>query len=222
MDLDLNTNMNGDTSTIMDHISASTKGNIDNFALFGNIGWDLFENTNFSIFTRQDKHELTGDNSTYKVNFDKSFNNLNLGISYLTGLRNPTLYELFGTDNFGYSGNRDLKPEKSNTYEIYSNYSINKNIDFSVRAFKANIKNNIEYINNQYQNDDDNIDLKQSGINNELNIKSENNSIKLFSSFISSKKENNTDQLRRPEKKYGLNITKKCKNNFFGNLKNLI
>ena len=38
----------------------------------------------------------------------------------MNGLRNPSLYEMFGTDNFGYSGNRDLKPEKSNTYEIYS------------------------------------------------------------------------------------------------------
>ena len=35
----------------------------------------------------------------------------------MTGLRNPTLYEMFGTDNFGYSGNTNLKPEKSNTYE---------------------------------------------------------------------------------------------------------
>ena len=194
--------------------SASTKGNIDNLAIFGNIGWELFETANFSIFTRQDKHELTGDNSTYKANFDKSFNNINLGISYLTGLRNPTLYELFGTDNYGYSGNRNLKPEKSNTYEIYSNYNINKNIGFLVRAFKSNIKNNIEYISNQYQNDDDSVDLNQSGINNELNIKSENNSIKLFSSFISSKKENNSDQLRRPEKKYGLVISKNFKKSF--------
>ena len=194
--------------------SASTKGNIDNLAIFGNISWELFETANFSIFTRQDKHELTGDNSTYKANFDKSFNNLNLGISYLTGLRNPTLYELFGTDNYGYSGNRNLKPEKSNTYEIYSNYNINKNIGFLIRAFKSNIKNNIEYISNQYQNDDDNVDLNQSGINNELNIKSENNSIKLFSSFISSKKENNSDQLRRPEKKYGLVISKNFKKSF--------
>ena len=30
------------------------------------------------------------------------------------------LYELFGTDNYGYSGNRDLKPEKSESFEIYS------------------------------------------------------------------------------------------------------
>ena len=36
----------------------------------------------------------------------------------MTGLRNPTLYELFGTDNFGYSGNRDLNAEKSLTNEI--------------------------------------------------------------------------------------------------------
>ena len=132
----------------------------------------------------------------------------------MTGLRNPTLYELFGTDNFGYSGNRNLKPEKSNTYEIYSSYSINENINFLVRAFKSNIKNNIEYINNQYQNDDDNIDLNQSGINNEINIKLENHSIKLFSSFLSSKKENNSDQLRRPEKNYGLIVSKNFKKVF--------
>ena len=71
----------------------------------------------------------------------------------MNGLRNPTLYEMFGTDNYGYSGNRNLKPEKSNTYELYTNININENLSFSSRAFKANIKNNIEYINNKYQND---------------------------------------------------------------------
>ena len=30
----------------------------------------------------------------------------------MNGLRNPTLYEMFGTDSYGYSGNRNLKPEK--------------------------------------------------------------------------------------------------------------
>ena len=130
---------------------------------------------------------------------------------------------MFGTDNYGYSGNRNLKPEKSNTYEIYTNININENLSFSSRAFKANIKNNIEYISNKYQNDADNIDLNQSGINSKLNIKLKNAQIDLFSSFLSSKKENGADQLIRPEKNYGLNITKKIKNNFFGNLKfNLI
>ena len=35
----------------------------------------------------------------------------NAGISIMSGL-NPTLYELFGTDNYGYSGNINLQPEK--------------------------------------------------------------------------------------------------------------
>ena len=30
-------------------------------------------------------------------------------MSYMSGLRNPTLYELFGTDNYGYSGNKNFK-----------------------------------------------------------------------------------------------------------------
>ena len=37
----------------------------------------------------------------------------------MTGLRNPTLYEMFGTDNFGYSGNKDLKPEKQHSRNIF-------------------------------------------------------------------------------------------------------
>ena len=42
----------------------------------------------------------------------KGFEKLNLGISYMNGLRNPTLYEMFGTDNFGYSGNKNLNLKK--------------------------------------------------------------------------------------------------------------
>ena len=34
----------------------------------------------------------------------------------MTGLRKSTLYEMFGTDNCGYS-KKNLRPEKSNTYE---------------------------------------------------------------------------------------------------------
>ena len=106
----------------------------------------------------------------------------------MNGLRNPTLYEMFGSDNFGYSGNRKLKPEKSNTYEIYSNINFNENLNLSLRAFKSNIKNNIEYLNNKYQNDNDNIDLNQSGLNNQLNIKLKDTNINLFSSYYHQKK----------------------------------
>ena len=33
---------------------------------------------------------------------------------------------MFGTDNFGYSGNKSLKPEKSNTYKYIQMYHLMK------------------------------------------------------------------------------------------------
>ena len=176
------------------------------------------ENSNISLFGRRDEHKQTGANNTYKLNFEQKFNKFNLGISYMNGLRNPTLYEMFGTDSYGYSGNRNLKPEKSNTYEVYSNIPLNEYINLSVRAFKSNIQNNIEYISNKYQNDSDNIDLNQSGLNKQINVKFKNTNLDLFSSFLSSKKENNASQLRRPNKNYGLNVYRNIENNLFGNL----
>ena len=197
---------------------ASTKGHSDNLAIYGNLGWNILKKSNLSIFGRSDKHKQTGTNNTYKVNFEQKFSNLIIGTSYMNGLRNPTLYEMFGTDNFGYSGNKNLKPEKSNTYEIYSNLVLSNNANFSIIAFKSNIKNNIEYINNKYQNDTDEVDLNQSGISNNLNIKLKDAKLKLFSSFLSSKKENGSDQLRRPEKNYGINFSKIIGNSLFGDL----
>ena len=197
---------------------ASTKGHSDNLAVYSNLGWDIGQKSNISLFGRIDNHKQTGSNKTYKLNFDQKFNKFNVGLSYMNGLRNPTLYEMFGTDNFGYSGNRNLNPEKSNTYEIYSNIIFNEKVNLSMRAFKANIKNNIEYISNKYQNDNDNIDLNQSGLNTQLNMKFKNINVNFFNSFLSSKKENGSDQLRRPEKNYGISLSKKINNSLFGNL----
>ena len=196
---------------------ASTKGHSDNLSFYGNLGWNIFEHSNISLFLRNDIHKYTGSNNTYKINFDQSFNILNIGISAMTGLRNPTLYEMFGTDNFGYSGNLNLKPEKSNTYEIYSNIRLNSNLNLGLRAFKSNIKDNIEYISNKYQNDFDNIDLNQSGLNTNVNLKFNSMNLNFFSSFLSSKKENNSDQLRRPNDNYGFNFNKKILNSSLGN-----
>ena len=191
---------------------ATTKGHSDNFSVYGNIGQNIKENLNISFFARNDNHKYTGDNRSYKINLDQKLGDSNVGISYMKGLRNPTLYELFGTDNFGYSGNRNLKPEKSNTFDIYTNLKINNYSSLNIRGFRSNIKNNIEYINNKYQNDSDNIDLNQSGINTNILLNSNNYNLKMFASFLSSKKENGSDQLRRPEKNYGLQFTKKINN----------
>ena len=196
---------------------ASTKGHVDNLSIYGNLGWNIFDGSNMSFFIRNDKNKKTGNELTYKFNLEQSLNNLSLGASFMSGMRNPTLYELFGTDNFGYSGNQNLKPEKSNTVELYSKIDFNENLNLSIRGYKSNIKNNIEYISNKYQNDTDDVDLNQSGINSNLNFNKENINIDFFSSFLSSKKENGASNTRRPSKNYGLNLNNKFTNKYIGN-----
>ena len=95
--------------------SASTKGNSDNFATYTNFGIKL-NKFNYSIFLRNDKHKQTGNSKSYKVDLNRNLlKNVKVGINRNTGLRKPTLYELFGTDSYGYSGNKNLKPQKSVT-----------------------------------------------------------------------------------------------------------
>ena len=80
----------------------------------------------------------------------------------MTGLRNPSLYELYGTDNFGFSGNKDLEPEKSLTNEFSLTFQPNNNFKLLTNLFRSNINNNIEYVSGKYINDTDDIDLNQS------------------------------------------------------------
>lgn len=190
----------------------NTKGNSNNLATFGNLGLKIFDDTNISLFLRNDRHKQTGDNNTYKVDLNKIFGNLKIGAAHMTGLRNPTIYELYGTDNFGYSGNKNLNPEKSSTNEIYSNLFINENMDLIIRGFRTGIHEHIEYKSNRYVNSKG-VDLVQNGIENQLNYTSKIVNLNFFSSFLSSKKIDGSDQARRPEKTYGINLSKKIDNN---------
>ena len=61
-----------------------------------------------------------------------------------TGLRNPTLYELYGSDNFGIKGNVNLNPEKSETNELYGEYNFSEKIKFTSTGYKAKIFDRIE------------------------------------------------------------------------------
>ena len=168
--------------------SASTKGNSDNIATYANYGSKLGD-YNYSIFLRNDKHKFTGNSKSYKIDLNKNlFKNLKIGINRNTGLRNPTLYELFGTDSYGYSGNRNLKPEKSVTNKVYSNINF-LNSNLSVSIFKNAITNNIEYVSNKYINDNDDIDLNQYGTDIAYNFNSKTSNLKVFFTQINSEDE---------------------------------
>ena len=187
---------------------ASTKGNVDNFAVFGNFGFEFFRNTFLSFFARNDDHKQSGNNSSYKLSLNKEFEKFTIGMARMTGLRNPSLYELYGTDNFGFSGNKDLEPEKSFTNEFSLTFQPNNNFKLLTNLFRSNINNNIEYVSGKYINDTDDIDLNQSGVESIIEYKTLNTRYSFFSTFLSSKKENGSDQLRRPEKSYGFNFNR--------------
>ena len=99
------------------------------FGIFGNAGYKFTERSILSFYGRSDDHNTTDRNETYKINFTKIFDKFKIGLTHSTGLRNPTLYELYGSDNYGIGGNVNLKPEKSETNELTIIYDINESID---------------------------------------------------------------------------------------------
>ena len=199
--------------------SASTKGNVNNTSVFSNIGFKPFENTTIALYGRSDEHKTTGLNNTRKINITQLIDKFKFGLTHSTGLRNPSLYELHGTDNYGYSGNLNLDPEKSESNEIFGEYKIFENLSVSLTAFKSNIFNHVEYKNNQYVNDATKTDLNQSGIESSIDWQGESQKLSFFSTSLSSKKTNGTDQLRRPEKTYGLRYEKDVSTNYLGPIK---
>ncbi len=197
--------------------NASTKGNYNNISLFGNFGFNMFDKTNLSLFFRNDENNQTGLNQSNKINLEKNINSFIIGVGRNQGFRNPTIYELYGTDNFGYSGNKNLRAEKSVSNEIYLENNFSNNFSASLRGFKTIIKNQIEYKSNKYINNSENLSLKQSGINSQFKIMGNEYSLNLFSSFLSSDKVGKSPQLRRPEMTYGFNFLKKFDNEIIGN-----
>ena len=197
--------------------SASTKGNYDNISIYGNLGYNLFNNTQLSLFLRNDENKQTGSNQSNKINLEQKIKLFNIGIGRNEGFRNPTIYELYGTDSYGYSGNKNLKAEKSVSNEIYMETNFSSKFSASIRGFKTNINDQIEYKSNKYINSAAGLALKQSGINSQFQIKQNDYKLDLFSSFLSSDKVGGAPQLRRPEKTYGFNLNKKFINDEFGN-----
>jgi vitamin B12 transporter len=63
---------------------------------------------------------------------------LRLKSSYGTGFLAPSLYDLYGKDNFGYNGNPNLKPETSTSYEAGAEFQYSF-VDVSATYFDSNI-----------------------------------------------------------------------------------
>ena len=189
--------------------NASTKGHAKNLGMFSNIGYKLNENTVVSIYARSDDHNTTGGNRTYKLNLTKYIDNIELGLTHSTGLRNPSLYELYGSDNYGIKGNTALDPEKSETNEFYLKYDFFENLNFKTTAYRSKISDQIESNSAYSQHENQLIDINQEGVENEIMLNKKNEVLSLYNVFSKSRKTNGQAQSRRPDLIYGFNYLKK-------------
>ena len=96
------------------------------------------KNQILSIYGRNDDHKETGGNKTYKLNFTQLLGPMKLGLTHSTGLKNASLYELYGN-----IGQKNINPEKSETNEISSEYSFSENIKFSSTAYRTRMRDRI-------------------------------------------------------------------------------
>ena len=115
--------------------SSQTRGHLSNFGIFGNIGYKLNENQLLSVHFRNDDHKETGGNQTYKINFTQFFGKIKLAATHSTGLKNPSLYELYGN-----IGQKNIDPEKSETNELTGEYNFSESIKFESTAYRTSMK----------------------------------------------------------------------------------
>ena len=201
----------------------SAKGNLDNYSFFGNAGYQFSENTILSAHGRGDNHKATKFNRTYKVNLTKYYNKFEFGYTHSTGLRNPSLYELYGnngrSDSYKHVANPNAEAEKSKINELKVKYSFNNLLSLENTFYRSSIEDALLYNSNYnggsgYTNNKS--DLKQNGIENVLAFKNNNHRIRLFNIISSSRQINGNRQLNRPDSTYGMGYSVDIKNSIIG------
>jgi vitamin B12 transporter len=97
---------------------------------------------------RYDDHETFGSETTYRIGalYDISPIAIRIKCSYGTGFRAPTLNELYYKDPWGSKGNPDLRPEKSQSWEIgLEKEIIKERVSISVIYFNQDYKDLIQW-----------------------------------------------------------------------------
>lgn len=132
--------------------NASVDTGGENIGYFVNGNISLTDTMSLSLGFRKDDPSLFDDYSTkriggvYEITDDLTFK-----ANYSTAVKTPTLYEMHGSDNYGFNGNPNLLPEESETTDIGFEYTIG-NTDFDVVYFTTDLKNLITYGASTYNN----------------------------------------------------------------------
>ena len=184
--------------------SSSTKGHLSNFGLFANAGYKFNENQIISFYARNDDHRETGGNKTYKINFTQYLGKLKFGLTHSTGLKNASLYELYGN-----IGQKNINPEKSNTKEIFSEYNLLENFKITSTAYRTNIKDRIKIKSDWSAYENKEADTTQEGLESEIKFFGDKQSVSLVSHFAKSRTDTGGPNSRRPDLSYGIDYSTK-------------
>ncbi len=182
--------------------TSQSKGHVSNLGTFANTGYKFNENQILSLHARNDYHKITDENQTYKINFTQLLDKFRLSATHSTGLKNPGLYEFFGSSNF-HTGSESVDPSKSKTNELYGEYNYSDNISFNSTAYRTTISNRINGSTNL------NGDTNQEGLESELNLGSRDQNISFISHFAKSRTTSGGANSRRPDLSYGFDYFKK-------------
>ncbi len=197
----------GDYKTLT--FTSQTKGHLKNLGVFANTGYKFNENQSLSLHLRNDDHKETGGNQTYKINYTQLYKKLKLGLTHSTGLKNPSLYELYGSSS-SHSGSTSIDPEKSSTNELYAEYRFSENFKFISTFYRTNMKDRIK-IKSDWSGYENKVpDTTQEGIESELNLSFKNDqAISIMSHFAKSRTDTGGPNSRRPDLSYGIDYVKK-------------
>ncbi|MEO5891658.1 MAG: TonB-dependent receptor [Ferruginibacter sp.] len=140
---------------------SSDSAKTNNFSAYASLNVLDVGGFNIEAGVRYNHHNIYGSNATYS--FNPSYNideNTRVFLNISSAYKVPSLYQLYDFD----AGNRNLKPEESNNYELgVQSLSNNKTNSLRLVVFKRDIRNLIvyytspsydnDYINRDKQND---------------------------------------------------------------------
>ena len=195
---------------------SSAKGHSDNLGVYSNLGYEINDTTILSAHLRGDSHKYSQEHLTHRFNLTKLINSLTLSLSESSGLRHPDLFVLHGANPSGtFKAMNTTKPETSLTREISAKYNFSKNFFIESTAYKGSVSDVLNRGTSTYGYNEI-IDIEQEGLENSLVFKNANQKISLSSAFSKSREGDGTPQLRRPEKQFGVNYSKKFFTNILG------
>jgi vitamin B12 transporter len=104
-------------------------------------------NITFNAGLRYDDHQTFGSATTYRIGAveDVKQANMRFRASYGTGFKAPSLYDLYYKGAMG-SGNIDLKPEKSTSWEVGVDQDYSRSFSLYLTYFEQDYDDRIEWV----------------------------------------------------------------------------